>query len=286
MNKYTLNTSTKLVQYFILVFILLIILFFGFAIFTRFANSSKQTSTQEFVDNRKLPTKPLKPRKLKLVRWSGKKIRYRHLKLPAINMVNYLDYTEEAEQEHKRAETSQTLNNESSLSPPPHRPKYNEKTKKFDTTFPKGIITLEKLQLYPEKTPIIKSSSASYIKQPKTWLVLKLTYTNYPSWLDQLKLVYYILFEDQFGNHNLISSNIPYTNIAGGINTAKAYIPPMILKRYGIPKQVLIFAYISKDLAAAAQFFNSTNTWWKTKPTIDGLILGIDKTPFFYTDLQ
>jgi hypothetical protein len=116
------------------------------------------------------------------------------------------------------------------------------------------------------------------------WLEVEVEFKATPELTDDLTFKYYILF-----NGTLLTGEVTHVNIpAGRENHSVMYVPPRVLARLAnkrpitenLCQNVAVQILQGGNVKAEASLNRAALDWFTTLPTVSGLVLNKDQTPF------
>lgn len=150
----------------------------------------------------------------------------------------------------------------------------------------KDVLRLSKVKQTKLHSPEYKvtrtPSSPQIAKGTQQWLELSVLYQTSPTWLDQLTVNFFVLLNDSESTppYKMLTLSTTYSMISKGKHIAAAYIPPVVLARYGAPRDV----YVEFSTTVAARVVGvateETPPRWKPLPPVSDLLFNRLQTPF------
>jgi hypothetical protein len=120
--------------------------------------------------------------------------------------------------------------------------------------------------------------------QRELWLEVEVEFAAAPPWTDELTFKYYILV-----NGKLLTGEVTHTNIPAGRDLRSVmYVPPRVLQRFGggrVPttnmvQNIAVQLLQQGSVKSEVSLQRGPPQWFTAGPTVGGLVLNKNETPF------
>ena len=151
------------------------------------------------------------------------------------------------------------------------------------------------------KTPEYRTNGGTSRSKPGEWSQIKVDYTTFPEWIDQLDFEYHVLSLVEVRGekkYSHLTSTVRYIDIPQGrSHYATIFLSPRAVKRFGMPVAVALMVRMDGNVVAEmneASVPFPVEKWWTAKEVLespvvtkrDGYLLNRNETPFKFIQID